>query len=166
MKQKLCILIILLFGAASLSAASFSTGLGVDFFNYEQAYLSTHAALINEVTGNVELELGTTFGIIVEDQEPGFYLPLQLGLGFVFPNLPVIDGVIGVGLTPAFNWGPAFNSRRFYLGPYLKGGIRVPVHPYMRWYVEVQQNLLFGPPQWINTSTRVMTGINFFFGSK
>ena len=166
MKRILLILIILFFGAAWLSATSFSAGLGVDFLNYEHGYLSTHAAYINEVTENVELELGATFGIIVEDQEPGFYLPMQLGLGFVFPDLGRVDGILGVGLTPALNWGAALDGRQFYLGPHLKAGIRVPVHPFMRWYVEVQQNLLIGPPQWINTSTRVITGINFFFGSE
>jgi len=167
MKRFLSVIAVLLgmVGATGVSAASFSAGLGVDFFNYEQGYLSTHAAYMNEITENVELEIGATFGILVENQEPSFYLPAHLGLGFVFPDLPAVDGILGVGVTPAFNWGNAVDDTGFYLGPYLKGGIRVPVHPFMRWYIEVQQNLLIGPPQWINTSTRVMSGINFFFGS-
>lgn len=160
---------LVLFGAAfsvgSAAAASFSTGLGVDFLNYQRGYLSTHAAINNEVTENVELELGATFGIIVENQEPSFYLPTQIGLGFIFPDMPGVEGILGVGLSPAFNWGEAVGDPRFYMGPYLKAGVRVPVHPFMRWYVDVQQNLLIGAPAWINTSTRVMTGINFSFGS-
>lgn len=162
--------ILVLFGifysADNAAAVSFSTGLGVDFLNYENGYLSTHAAVSNEVTENVELELGATFGIIVENQRPSFYLPTQIGLGFVFPDFPGAEGILGVGLSPAFNWGEAVGDSRFYMGPYLKAGVRVPVHPFMRWYVDVQQNLLIGPPKWINSSTRVTTGINFSFGSE
>ncbi|AFG36359.1 hypothetical protein [Spirochaeta africana] len=158
-------LVLLLAGPVGISATSFSAGLGMDFLNYERPYLSTHLAYIGELAENVEMELGGTFGIVVEDQEPGFFLPLQLGLGFVFPDLPGVDGILGVGASPAFNWGVGVDDFRFYLGPYLKAGVRVPVHPFMRWYLEVQQNLHIGPPQWINTSTRVMTGINFHFGN-
>lgn len=164
MKRSLFISILLVSGVVSAAAASFSVGIGSEFLNYDTIYLTTQASFINEITDNVELETGGVFGIRVEEQQPGFYLPLQIGLGFLFPDLPVVDGMLGVGLTPAFNWGAGVEGVRFYLGPHLKAGIRVPVHPFMRWYLEAQQHLLIGPPHWINNSTRVSTGINFFFG--
>lgn len=158
-------MVLIVIGTGQATAASFSAGLGFDFFNYTDNYLSTHLAYVGEVAENVELELGGTFGIRVEENnEPSFFLPFQAGLGFVFPDLPAVDGVLGVGVTPAFNWGSGVEGFHFYLGPHLKAGVRVPVHPFMRWYVEVQQNLHIGRPAWINTSTRVITGINFFFG--
>ena len=159
------VLALLCFGSSGVSAASFSTGLGVDNLNYERAYLSTHLAYVGDVAENVEMELGGTFGIALIELQPVFFLPMQMGLGFVFPDLPRVDGILGIGASPAFNWGADIEGVRFYLGPYLKGGIRVPVHPFMRWYLEVQQNLHFGPPRWINTSTRVMTGVNFHWNN-
>ncbi|MFW6362926.1 MAG: hypothetical protein ACOC0D_03680 [Spirochaeta sp.] len=158
------VIALLLVGGGSAAATSFSVGLGSDFFRYEHTYLSTQLTYIGDITENVELNIGGTFGIRVEEQQPGFLLPLHLGLDFLFPEIVGADGLLGIGVTPAFNWGVSVDNFRFYLGPHIRAGVRIPVHPFMRWYIEVQQNLHIGPPQWISTSTRVMTGINFFFG--
>ena len=40
-------------------------------------------------------------------------------------------------------------------------GVRFGVHPYMEWYIEGRQDLIFGEPDWINTSTRLSTGVVF-----
>ena len=149
--------------AEGIAKSSFTASLGVDFLNYQHSYLSTQAAYVREITDTLEFELGAAFGIRVEEQEPGFFLPFHAGFGFVFPNAGPGEGVIGIGLTPAFNWGAGIDETRFYLGPHLKAALRLPIHPYMQWQIEVQQNLHIGPPKWINTSTRVMTGVKFFF---
>ncbi|THB67649.1 MAG: hypothetical protein D6B26_01420 [Spirochaetaceae bacterium] len=159
----LFVLALVFMGAAELSAASFSFGLGGEFFNYQQAYLAMQGSYMREITENVELDLGATFGIRVEEQLPGFLLPMHVGFQFLFPNFPGSVGALGVGVTPVAMWGSSQLGNRFFAGPYIKFGIRVPVHPFMRWYIEAQQNLLIGAPSWINTGTRVNTGIHFFF---
>jgi hypothetical protein len=63
-----------------------------------------------------------------------------------------------------FNFNPDTEDEfRFLMGPYLKGAVRVKVHPIMSWYLEAQQDLLIGGDDWINTGTRLSTGINFAF---
>jgi hypothetical protein len=49
------------------------------------------------------------------------------------------------------------------MGPYLGAGVRVRVHPYMVWFVEGRQDLVIGKPDWINTSSRISSGIIFSF---
>ncbi len=162
----LFVLIMIVVLTGGLYGHSFSIGLGFDSFNYTQTYLNTTVSYMTELTDQVELVLGTSFGILVREQEPTFWLPLQIGLGFIFPDILSADGVLGVGLSPVFNWGAGLDDLNFYLGPYLQLGFRLQVHPFMRWFFDVQQDLHIGRPEWISTSTRVVTGINFFFDNQ
>ncbi len=153
---------------AAMAQSSFSAGVGVNFFRYETPYLTAlSATYLPELTDGLELNLGAEFGITTEEvdgsQQPRILLPFNVGLNFTFPR-EQMTYVFGVGLSPVFNFMPdADPDFRFYMGPYLKGAVRVRVHPIMSWFLEAQQDLLIGGPAWINTSTRLATGINFSF---
>lgn len=158
--------------AAGTAQHSFSTGIGVDFFRYQTPpYLvALSMTYLPELTDGLELNLGMHFGITTEEvdgsQEPRILLPATVGLNFTFPQEQTTY-VFGVGLTPVFNITPGGDQDVwFYMGPYVKGAVRVRVHPIMSWYVELQQDLLIGKPDWINTTTRLTTGINFSIGSQ
>ncbi|OJF76357.1 MAG: hypothetical protein BKP49_07760 [Treponema sp. CETP13] len=167
MKRFIFSLIFALTIASGISATpSFSLSLGGDFFNYEKAFLAMDASCVVPIKKGMELDMGANFGITtrVEDSttEALFYIPLNLGLNFLFNEESKLNYLVGTGLSPQFQY---IDESRFYMGPYLKGGVRVKVHEYMKWFLEAQQDLLIGPPNWINTTTSIKTGILFSFGS-
>ncbi len=148
---------------AGAAGTSFSAGLGFDFFNYRpgEIYLSTSLALAQRIGEDLDLDLGVEFGLTTE---PQFFIPATVGLSFHFPAMERLSFLIGLGLTPLFLWekGPDSSTTfRFYLGPYLKSGIRFRTHRFMSIFLELQQDLLIGAPDWINTSTRIHGGVTF-----
>ncbi len=147
---------------------SFSANLGLNFFNYSEIYLDTGFAYNHPITDGLELTAGVDFSLRTIQQTDGttlpyFFIPINIGLNFIFQNtFPTY--LLGVGLSPVIRIPPSTDDKgRFYIGPYIKAGIRIRVHRLMNWFVNVYQDLLIGEPAWINTSTRIYTGINFRF---
>jgi len=153
----------------AVAQSSFSAGLGVHFFRYDTTYLTAlNATYLYELNEGLELNIGSEFGITTDKNEegktvPSLLIPVNVGLNFTFPQ-DRTTFVFGTGLTPVFNINPETDEEfQFLMGPYVKGAMRVRVHPIMSWFVEAQQDLLIGGDDWINTGTRLATGINFSF---
>ncbi|MFA7566839.1 MAG: hypothetical protein WCY01_07405 [Alkalispirochaeta sp.] len=171
------IFLVLLVGVAVVTVSgdsSISTGIGVNFFRYDTTYLTALSATYHhELQGGLELNIGGDFNITTRKDadgeiKPKLLLPVNVGLNFTFPH-DRVTFLFGTGLTPVFNINTdetGADEFRFYMGPYLKGAMRVRVHPIMSWFVEYQQDLLIGGDQWINSASRVMTGINFAIPAK
>ncbi|MFP4365152.1 MAG: hypothetical protein ACLFR1_14920 [Spirochaetia bacterium] len=171
------ILIALLFTTVTFGAMgqnySISANIGTDIYNYsgESTYINTGAALIFDIGNQMEADFEIDFALTTNEAEDGsvtadFFIPLDAGINFLFPYDP-FKFLIGVGISPVFTYTSSISSPfRFVMGPYLKGGARVRVHPTMHWFLEVQQDLLIGLPNWINHGTRITTGVNFSFGGE
>ena len=164
--NKLCTTaaILILLSSVSFAVPSFSVHIGGDFFNYEDNYLDLGFTYMNPIGEDMELYLAGHFGVLTrtEDGEitADFFYPLEGGLNFLFPFNSSFTGLFGIGLTPQIL---VADETRFYLGPTVKCGLRVRIHPLMQWMAEVQQDLVIGAPKWINTGTRLYTGIVFTF---
>lgn len=163
------LLALLLATVPVIAQSSISTGVGVNFFRYETTYLTAlSAAYHHELSDGLELNIGGDFNITTrqnsdDETKPRFVIPANVGLNFTFPQ-ETVTFLFGAGLTPVFNINTdeeGDDEFRFYMGPYVKGAMRVKVHPIMSWYVEYQQDLLIGGTNWINSASRVVTGINF-----
>lgn len=162
-----CLIIV---GTATVAAeSSFSAGIGTHFYRYDTTYLTAlSATYLYELDEGLELNLGGDFGITTNedsdgDTVPSFLIPANVGLNFTFPQGRTTF-LFGTGLSPVFNFNPnTENEFRFLMGPYIKGEVRVQVHPIMSWFLSAQQDLLIGGDDWINTGTRLLTGINFAF---
>lgn len=174
MRRRTLLILTLAILAVSPVAAdgSFSAGIGTNLFRYQTAYLTAMSATyLHELQDGLEINLGGEFGITTESNEagdtvPSFLIPFNLGLNFTFPR-ERSTFLFGTGLTPVFNFNPDTETEfRFLMGPYVKGALRLQVHPIMSWYLEAQQDLLIGGDDWINTGTRLSTGINFAFGGR
>ena len=172
MRRILIVLVVITtLSAPAFAENSFSAGLGVNFFRYDTTYLTAIAANYqHELRPDLELNIGGEFGITTDedsdgDTVPSFLIPVNVGLNFAFPSERTTF-LFGTGLTPVFNINPDTDDEfEFYMGPYVKGAMRLKVHPIMSWFVEVQQDLLIGGDDWINVASRVSTGINFSFPS-
>ena len=167
MKRILFPFILLCAAASALYAQpSFTAGIGGDFFNYDKAFLDMGGSVVVPIQEGMEFNLGMNFGIATEsdgsDVDALFYFPIDAGINFVFNEEEKLNYLVGVGLTPQFLFN---DGTSFYMGPYVKGGLRLKVHEYMKWFIELQQDLVIGAPDWINTVTRVKTGILFNMGS-
>ncbi|MCF7928705.1 MAG: hypothetical protein K9L68_07005 [Spirochaetales bacterium] len=153
-----------------LGAPLFAGSLGVDFFLYEQVFLSTGFDYMQPIREGLELNLGFAFDISTTDAgadvQASFLFPFDIGLNAIFPGDPV-DVTFGAGVTPVvYIPAEALNEETsLYIGPYLKGGLRFQVHPVVQLFVDAQQDLLFGGEEWIYTQTRLSAGIVFDTGS-
>jgi len=165
MKRFFATLVILALATVAASAqTSFSTYIGTNLFRYQQAYLQTGLTYHSPVAEQMELHIGTDFGIATEDApggavEPNFLIPVNVGLNFTFPFDPLLF-YVGTGLTPNFQFGGG-DGLSFYMGPYARVGLRYQVHQLMSAFLDVEQDLLIGGATWINTSTRILAGIYF-----
>lgn len=171
MKRAALGILILILAAAAVPAqgSSISVGLGFSTFNYAEFYLATHAAFHITLARGMELNIGFDFSLWPVRggvARPRFYLPIYGGVDFFFGNSNPIF-FVGIGLNPVFilypEPDPGYNEVgfRFFMGPSLRGGIRLRVHEFMAWFVYLQQDLLIGPPGWINTASSIKTGVNF-----
>ncbi|MFP4010979.1 MAG: hypothetical protein ACLFUM_04700 [Spirochaetaceae bacterium] len=167
MRRTIALLLLLGIPALVSAESAFNAKIGGNFYRYERGYLSTGLTYLLTLEEGMELNVGGDFGISTrrEDGEikPSFLVPANVGLNFTFPQ-EVTNFYVGFGLTPVF----AFNTESdddfsFLMGPYGRAGMRLRVHRIMSWFVEYQQDLLIGGEQWINTSTRLNTGIHFSF---
>ena len=147
-----------------ISDPLFSAYIGSDFFNYEDGYLNIGATYQTAVAERMEFYISANFGVMTYKSggtvQADFYYPLDAGLHFLFPVSSNLTGIFGVGVSPQF---VVNEETRVYAGPTVKGGFRLRIHPRMEWMAEVQQDLIIGAPSWINTGTRVHTGIVFSF---
>lgn len=159
------ITMILVAGAVH-AQASFTAHIGTNIFRYERAFLATGASLITGLGEQMELQLGGDFAIAREaagagEYDPIIVIPINAGLNFTFPADRTVF-YLGTGVTPNIRIAAAENGGfGFFLGPYLKAGLRFQVHEVMSVFLDLQQDLLIGGPVWINTSTRILTGIFF-----
>lgn len=161
-KALLLILAGLLIGSTALTAAPlFPVTLGTAFPRYENTYLLVGSGILVPIENNMELSLTGAFGIRTDKTETNdvnadFFIPISGGVNFLFPSSETLVFLTGVGLTAQMEFT---ESSTFHMGPYIKGALRYRVHKNMQLTVEVQQDLVFGPPQWINTTTQVAAGI-------
>lgn len=173
MRRVLSLFVFIIFGTVGLimpAAAqnSLSAGLGVHFFRYDVTYLTvSNVTFHQELNEGLELNFGSEFAIHTYeddgDTDARFLIPVNVGLNFSFPRHPATF-VFGTGLTPVFAINPDDDRDfRFFMGPYAKADVRLRVHPIMSWFLSAQQDLLVGGKDWVNTSTRLSTGINFSF---
>lgn len=148
---------------------SFSAHIGGNFFRYDTAYLTTGVSSLTNLRDDLELDIGVFFGIATEEDNegetvPSFLIPVNLGLNFLFPTESAVF-LLGAGVTPVFNFSDEdTGGNDFLMGPYIAAGARLKIHPVMSWFVQAQQDLLIGGDDWINTATRLTTGINFTLG--
>ncbi|MDC7232104.1 MAG: hypothetical protein PQJ58_02640 [Spirochaetales bacterium] len=161
MKQRVLLLIMILTGATALSAAPLVPfTFGAAFPNYENSYMLVGTGVYFPMGNNLELSLTGAFGIRTEDDgnevKANFFYPLSGGVNFLFPVNTNLTFVTGTGFAAQMQFADDFT---FHMGPYVKGGVRYRVHKNMQLSLELQQDLMFGPPQWINTTTQINGGI-------
>ena len=160
--------LLFLFVFAGFAPAAFSqalsAGIGADFLEYKRPFLDVRALYIHHLNPDVEVFGGGSFAITTRKDngttEADFLIPVDLGVNFMFPLNKTFAWYFGIGATGQFLL-PHTDTKRAFFGPFANLGIRVGVHAYMEWYLEARQDLLFGKPDWINTSTRLSTGILF-----
>ncbi len=158
-------LLILLF-TGPIAADSMVTGnFGVNLFAYNTTYLTTGVMYQRSVQSGMDMVVGADFGIHTEknnedEVQADFLVPVRLGLHFPFEGETVTYG-FGTGLTPTFQFEQSEDSARFLMGPYVNGSVRIKVHPVMSVFLQYQQDLLFGEPDWIYTGSRFLIGISF-----
>ncbi|MCF7916031.1 MAG: hypothetical protein K9L66_12765 [Spirochaetaceae bacterium] len=168
MKKKLLKAAVLLIFAGTIPAAAESmvTGnFGVNLFGYDTTYLTTGVMYQKSVQTGMDMVFGADFGIHTEknasnEVEADFLIPLRLGLHFPFKQKRVTYG-FGTGITPTFQLEQSEDSAGFLMGPYVNGSVRIQVHPVMSVFLQYQQDLLFGEPEWIYTGSRFLVGISF-----
>ncbi|MDC7125589.1 MAG: hypothetical protein PQJ46_08470 [Spirochaetales bacterium] len=154
--------------AMSLSASPLIPfKMGVVFPNYDNAYLVVNSGAYIPLQDNLEFSIAGAFGIRTETTSYNnvnayFYIPIDLGVTFLFPIPANFTIISGVGLSSQFLFDDNFY---YHLGPYLKVGMRYRLHPNMQLSLEAKQDLTFGPSEWINTSTQISAGIVFNFDS-
>jgi len=167
-KKKLFTAALLLICAGTVPAAAESmvTGnFGVNLFAYDTTYLTTGLMYQKSVQTGMDMVVGADFGIHTEkntsnEVEADFLIPLRLGLHFPFQHKKVTYG-FGTGITPTFQFEQNEDSAGFLMGPYVNGSVRIQVHPVMSVFLQYQQDLLFGEPDWIYTGSRFLVGISF-----
>jgi len=167
-KKKLFTAALLLICAGTVPAAAESmvTGnFGVNLFGYNTTYLTTGVMYQKSVQTGMDMVVGADFGIHTEkntsnEVEADFLIPLRLGLHFPFQHKKVTYG-FGTGITPTFQFEQNEDSAGFLMGPYVNGSVRIQVHPVMSVFLQYQQDLLFGEPDWIYTGSRFLVGISF-----
>ncbi len=140
----------------------FSAHLGVDYFAWETAFLLTGGDFRFPIRSGLYGSLGADFGIHTEtsgtETTASFLLPLRAGLLFPFPG-EKLSFTFATGLSPVFLLDE--DSSSFYLGPYAGARLTLAVHPVLSIFAEMQQTLLFGGDEWINSGTRLTGGISF-----
>jgi hypothetical protein len=140
----------------------FSARLGVDYFAWETPFLLTGGDFRFPIRSGLYGSLGADFGIHTEksgtETTASFLLPLRAGLLFPFPG-EKLSFTFSTGLSPVFLLDEENSS--FYLGPYAGARFTLAVHPVLSIFAEMQQTLLFGGDEWINSGTRLTGGISF-----
>lgn len=168
--KKICILLCLALFISNTAYteegdSQFTGNFGINFFGYQTSYLTTGVVYQVEVRNGMDFVGGADFGIHTETDQDNevradFLIPLRIGLHFPFTGENVSFG-FGTGLTPSFQFTHDSSGAGFLMGPYINGSMRIKVHPVMSVFFQLQQDLLFGKPDWIYTGTRAVMGISF-----
>lgn len=150
---------------ASERSSKFTGGFGINFFGYETTYLTTGFLYQVEIRDGMDFVGGADFGINTETNNSGevkadFLIPLKVGVYFPFPGENITFG-FGSGLSPCFQFTHDDSDAGFLVGPYINGSMRIRVHSVMSVFLQIQQDLLFGKPNWIYTGTQLKAGITF-----
>lgn len=150
---------------ASDSRNMVTGGFGLNFFGYETLYLTTGFLYQVEIKDGMDFVGGVDFGINTETSDSGeveadFLIPLKIGVYFPFENKKITFG-FGSGLSPCFQFTHDDSGAGFLIGPYVNGSMRVRVHPVMSVFLQFQQDLLFGKPNWIYSGSQIKMGISF-----
>jgi hypothetical protein len=166
-------ILILIFGLILLGSNVFTqerknmlTGkFGINFFGYNTTYLTTGILYHQEVRDGMYIVGGVDFGISrvsINSQIVGadFLIPMKIGIEFPF-QVNIIKYGFGTGITPCFQFTYDGSGADFLIGPYINGSIRIKVHSVMSIFLQIQQDLLFGKPNWIYTGTSTNIGITF-----
>lgn len=159
-------LFLFLLPIAGFGESAISTYIGGLFHRYTESYLLTGVTFATTLQEQMELDIGLDFGIRTSTDDAGavspkFFIPIDVGLNFTFPGA-IFSFYVGPGLSPAIVADPDETpSVSFYIGPFVKAGMRISVHAVMSVIIEVQQDLMIGGPNWVNTNTRVLGGISF-----
>jgi len=162
MKKRILLILTIFTGIMGLSASPLVPfTLGAAFPNYEHSYMLVGTGIHVPLENNIELSLTGAFGIRTETADTGdvnadFLIPINAGVNFLFPVKTKLTFVTGAGLNTQMEFTDDFT---LHIGPYIRGGIRYRVHKNMQLTMELQQDLVFGPPKWINTTTQVCAGI-------
>ncbi|ADK82892.1 hypothetical protein Spirs_3806 [Sediminispirochaeta smaragdinae DSM 11293] len=166
----LCVHTQLLFGQTQKGSSegdyglpAFSAHIGTDFFLWDDPFLVTGGDIRFPIQQALYGSIGVDFGIHTNNDDskttPAFLLPIRVALVFPFPDKKKISFSLVTGLMPVFHFYDGDSS--FYLGPYTGARAQIAVHPVLSLFAEVQQVLLFGGDDWINTGTRIVGGISF-----
>ena len=162
MKKVLLLISFITAGAAGAFAAPLIPfTFGGAFPNYDNAYMTVGSGIYFPLQNNIELAFSGAFGIRTEEAGNGdinadFFIPFNGGVNFLFPVQQNLTFVSGIGVSAQMEFSDSFT---FLMGPYVSGAVRYRVHRNMQLTLMVQQDLLFGPPKWINTNTHVSGGI-------
>ena len=140
-------------------------GFGLNFFGYETIYLTTGILYQVEIKDGMDIVGGIDFGINTETNDSGkveadFLIPLKIGIYFPFQDEKIKYG-FGSGIAPCFQFTHDDSGAVFLIGPYVNGSMRIQVHPVMSIFLQVQQDLLFGKPNWIYSGSQIKLGITF-----
>ncbi len=149
----------------SESGTVITGGFGINFFGYETTYLTTGILYQVEIRDGMDLVGGIDFGIHTEtissgEVEADFLIPLKVGIYFPFQGEKIKFG-FGGGLSPCFQFTHDDEGAGFLIGPYITGSMRLKVHPVMSIFLQIQQDLLFGKPDWIYMGSQARLGISF-----
>lgn len=150
---------------ASDSKTMVTGGFGINFIGYKTPYLTTGFLYQVEIKDGMDFVGGVDFGIRIEtissdEVEADFLIPLKFGVYFPFPGEKITFG-FGSGLSPCFQFSNDDSDAGFLVGPYISGSMRIRVHPVMSIFLQIQQDLLFGKPNWIYTGSQIKAGISF-----
>lgn len=167
-KTKIIVLLIvfIILSAPAFAQKSLSTYIGGAFYRYEEAYLMTGLTYLSANSDQMELTVGADFGIATTEGTAGeilpkFFIPVNVGINFAFPG-ESLTFYLGPGISPVLIVRQGSDKPfTFLAGPYAKIGVRWSVHTIMSASVEIQQDLLVGGPNWVNTATRILGGIVF-----
>jgi len=149
--------LVLSLGASGFAqATTYGVSLGANFFEYSQTSLETSLGLVVPLQEGLSFEARAAYAVKPSADSAFMAFPIQGGVRFSFGAQPV-GFHCSIGLEPVFTRNPD----SFRLGPYLgiEGALRV--HPYMELFVGLEQDLLFGGPDYVSTGSRVAGGLRF-----
>lgn len=162
--RKHAYIVLALFAALGARAfaqtTTYGVSLGANFFEYGYTALETGFGVVAPLQDGLSLEIKAAYAVRPSADEAFMAIPLQGGVRFSFGAQP-LGFHCSVGLEPVFT----FNPDSFRLGPYLglEGSVRV--HQFLELFLGLEQNLLFGGPGYVATSTRAAAGLRFSLGA-
>ncbi|PKL24556.1 MAG: hypothetical protein CVV47_08940 [Spirochaetae bacterium HGW-Spirochaetae-3] len=141
---------------AFAQVTTYGVSLGANFFEYSNTALETGLGVVMPLQEGLSFEAKVAYAVRPAADGAFMAVPLQGGVRFSFGSEPV-GFHCSIGLEPVFT----FNPDSFRLGPYLglEGSVRV--HPFMELFIGLEQDLLFGGPDYVSTGTRALGGLRF-----